>query len=190
MVCARLTVYPDKKNATAQFEKLVQALSGVGLIVEVRPGEDQSLLVFVRVGSQEHLWAEVYRSRHVFLSLKSIANARSVNDWINGVRTESPDQNLSHSMSAEPLHEAERLRIVYQLITEPQSEGGAGITPKHGEWKEVEDVFPLHDHTFNTAWIKEISSNYLLKPGQLDEIRNRFGEQVCQSILFPECSRV
>ena len=106
----------------------------------------------------------------------------SVNDWINGVRTESPDQNLSNSMSAEPLHEAERLRIVYQLITEPGTEGGAGITPKHGEWKEVEDIFPLHDHTFNTAWIKEISSNYLLKPGQLDEIRNRFGEQVCRSM--------
>jgi hypothetical protein len=88
-------------------------------------------------------------------------------------------------MSKEPLHEAERLRIIYQLITEPESEGGAGITPKDGEWKQVEDIFPLHDHTFNTAWIKEISSNYLLKPKQLDEIRNRFGEQVrCANRLW------
>jgi hypothetical protein len=105
----------------------------------------------------------------------------SINDWVYGIRTESPDRDFSKSLSSEPLHEAERLRIIYQLITEPETEGGAGITPKSGEWKQVDDVFTLHDHAFNKAWIKEISRNYLLNPAQLDEIRNRFGEQVGQS---------
>lgn len=108
------------------------------------------------------------------------ANIFSINDWVNGIRTESPDRDFSKCLSAEPLYEAERLRIIYQLITEPETEGGAGITPKAGEWTQVDDVFPLHDRAFNRAWIKEISSSYLLKPAQLDEIRNRFGEQVGQ----------
>jgi anoctamin-10 len=102
----------------------------------------------------------------------------SINDWIHGIRTEAPDRDLSNELNAEPLHEAERLRIVYQLITQPETEGGAGIAPKYGEWKQVDDIFPLHDHEFNNAWIKEISSSYLLKPEQIDKIRNRFGEEV------------
>ena len=53
----------DKTEAISQFEKLVQALASVGLETEVRPGEDHSLLVFVKATSQDHLYGEVYRSR-------------------------------------------------------------------------------------------------------------------------------
>lgn len=48
-----------------EFEKLVQALAKVGLATEVRMGDKHSLLVFVKVGSEEHLYGEVYRSRYV-----------------------------------------------------------------------------------------------------------------------------
>lgn len=53
----------DKEEATAKFNKLVEQLSSVGLATEVRAGEDHSLLVFVKVASEEHLFGEVYRSR-------------------------------------------------------------------------------------------------------------------------------
>ena len=45
--------------------------------------------------------------------------------------------------------DAERLRLVYLLITLPEDEGGAGITPKQGEWNCVESLFTLHDKKFN-----------------------------------------
>jgi hypothetical protein len=64
------------------------------------------------------------------------------------------------------------------LITNPTEEGGAGITPKVGEWKYVESIFALQDEEFNKRWIKELSNSSMIKPKQLDEIRNRFGEQV------------
>lgn len=59
-----LTSTTDKAKAAAQFEKLVKALANVGLATEVRNGEKQSLLVFVKVASEEHLFGEVYRSRY------------------------------------------------------------------------------------------------------------------------------
>jgi len=154
----------DKTKATNQFQKLLQQLASVGLATEVRIGDDHSLLVFVKVVSQEHLYGEVYRSR--------------VKDWIHGVRTEAPEKETQTALEAEPLYEAERLRIIYQLITNSKEEGGAGITPKNGEWENVESIFALHDYKFNKEWIKTLSKAYSLNAAHLDEIRNRFGEKV------------
>jgi anoctamin-10 len=52
-----------KAKAIAQFEKLCEALAKVGLQTEVRNGDAHSVLLFVRVASDEHLFGEVYRSR-------------------------------------------------------------------------------------------------------------------------------
>lgn len=76
------------------------------------------------------------------------------------------------------MSEAERYRIIYQMISSPREEGGAGITPKEGQWKNIESIFPLHDVAFNKTWIKDWSMKTFLKVEDLDEIRNRFGEKV------------
>ncbi|KAF2205013.1 DUF590-domain-containing protein [Delitschia confertaspora ATCC 74209] len=162
----------DKSHAAAQFEKLVQALASVGLDTEVRKGDKHSVLLFVRVASEEHLFGEVYRSR--------------VHDWIHGVRTAAPPKETREALEADPLYEAERLRIIYQLITHPTSEGGAGITPKEGEWENVESIFTLHDHAYNKDWIKKWSTSYFLKTEDLDDIRNRLGEKVAFYFAFTQ----
>ncbi|KAF7857119.1 uncharacterized protein EAF02_011352 [Botrytis sinoallii] len=154
----------NKVEAEAQFVKLIEALNDVGLMTEVRNGDNCSLLIFVKAASDRHLRSEVYRSR--------------VQDWLYGVRTAAPEKNMQEALSAEPMTEAERLRLVYLLITKPRNEGGAGITPKRGEWKGVESIFPLHDHEFNKAWIKEITSKYLLTTKDLEDIKDRFGEKI------------
>lgn len=97
---------------------------------------------------------------------------------MHGVRSAAPDKETRAALEAEPLYEAERLRIIYQLITNPTYEGGAGITPKEGEWEGVESIFALHDHAYNKDWIKKWTSSYFLKTEDLDEIRNRLGEKV------------
>ncbi|KAL1303378.1 hypothetical protein AAFC00_006773 [Neodothiora populina] len=162
----------EKKAAEDSFANLVEKLASIGLATEVRNGDNHSLLVFVKVASEEHVFGEVYRSR--------------VRDWIHGIRAAAPQQETRQSLEAEPLHEAERLRVIYQLITNPEEEGGAGITPKKGKWKNVESIFALHDHAYNKEWIKRWSTKYLLSPQDLDEIRDRLGEKIAFYFAFTQ----
>ncbi|KAF2190943.1 DUF590-domain-containing protein [Zopfia rhizophila CBS 207.26] len=162
----------DKSVAIAKFERLVEALASVGLDTEVRNGDKLSVLLFVRVASDEHLFGEVYRSR--------------VRDWIHGVRAAAPPKETREALEGEPLYEAERLRIIYQLITNPVAEGGASITPKEGEWENVVSIFPLHDHAYNKDWIKKWSTSYFLKTEDLDDIRNRLGEKIAFYFAFTQ----
>ena len=98
----------------------------------------------------------------------------------------APPKETRQALEAEPLYEAERLRIIYQLITNPISEGGAGITPKEGEWENVESIFALHDHAYNKDWIKKWSNQWALKTEDLDEIRDRLGEKVAFYFAFTQ----
>ncbi|TVY14336.1 Uncharacterized protein LARI1_G007748 [Lachnellula arida] len=160
----------SKTAAEAQFVNLIEALNNVGLATEVRNGDNCAVLIFIKVASERHLKAEVYRSR--------------VQDWLYGVRTVAPKKEIQQSLKDEPITEAERLRLVYLLITKPKNEGGAGITPKSGEWTCVESIFALHDHQFNKAWIKQLTSKYFLNSEDLAEIKDRFGEKIAFYFAF------
>ena len=110
-----------------------------------------------------------------------------VKDWLHGVRSSAPDKEAELTGQKQDLYPAERLRIIYQLMTNPKEEGGAGITPKHGEWSNVEAIFALHDHEYNKAWLKKWSTSTMLKIEDLDDIRDRFGEKVGLRIyLLPD----
>lgn len=76
------------------------------------------------------------------------------------------------------LSQAERLRIVYNLITRSIDKGGAGITPRVGDWHDVDAILPLHDQEFNKSWLKEWSRKYVLSVEDLTKIRDHYGEKV------------
>lgn len=54
---------PDRAAATEKFAKLISQLHDYGFDTSVRNGDKHSLLIFVKLGSHRHLYAEVYRSR-------------------------------------------------------------------------------------------------------------------------------
>ncbi|KAB8076527.1 plasma membrane stress response protein [Aspergillus leporis] len=139
---------------------MLRRLTEVGLQTEVREGDETSLLVFVRASRQKSLKRAVYQSR--------------IRDWLHGVRNTEPEQESS----AEPQSESERLRIIHHMITVPRDAGGAGITMKHGEWANVTDIFPLHDEETNKQCMRDWSKKTFLSNGDLDQIRNTFGESV------------
>ncbi|KAF2962839.1 hypothetical protein GQX73_g10732 [Xylaria multiplex] len=160
----------DKAEAEAGFAQLIEVLTKVGLASEVRPGDESSVLIFVKVASNEYLASQIYRER--------------VQDWLFGVRASAPEKGITEAFENEPVTEAERLRLVYLLITKPKNEGGAGITPKKGQWKYVTSVFPLHDNAFNSTWIKAWSTKYFLDDEDLDRVRDKFGESVAFYFAF------
>ena len=155
--------YTDQKQAEAQLERLVHSLDRVGLRVEAREGRNGSVLVFVRIKSQRKFMAEVYRSRYVSTLVDGSKSGltkmwiRRVKDWLHGIRPEAPGKETQKSLDLESVKDAERLRLVYLLITLPPGEGGAGITPKQGEWDMVESIFTLHDRQFEKVYFRGVS---------------------------------
>ncbi|EXM25437.1 hypothetical protein FOTG_07861 [Fusarium oxysporum f. sp. vasinfectum 25433] len=160
----------ERAEAEAGFVQLIQALTTVGLATEVRHGDNNSLLVFVKVASPDLFAKQVYRAR--------------LADWLHGVRVSAPHSDVKQALQDEPVVEAERLRLIYLMITKPRNEGGAGITPSNAKWKYVESIFPLHSHKFNKNWIKKWSSKYILEQSDIDDIRDKFGESVAFYFAF------
>lgn len=101
-----------------------------------------------------------------------------VKDWLYGVRAAQPDKETQRSITGQALTQAERFRIVHDMITSPREEGGAGINPKEGEWQNVESIFPLHDQAFNKEWMRKWASSTFITAEDLDELRDRLGEKV------------
>ncbi|KAI5463473.1 calcium-activated chloride channel-domain-containing protein [Mariannaea sp. PMI_226] len=160
----------ERAQAEAGFIQLVEALTAVGLATEVRHGNEGSLLIFVKIASCDLFAQHVYRAR--------------LQDWLHGVRASAPNKDIAQALKDDPVIEAERLRLIYLMITKPQTEGGAGITPSTPKWKHVAAIFPLHDRSFNKTWIKKWSGKYLLDDADIDNIRDKFGESVAFYFAF------
>lgn len=157
-------------DITSNFQKLIRTLAEIHLETEVRAADDSSLFIFVKAGNNEAFTDVIYRSR--------------IRDWLHGVRQIQPTREAVSTLTETPLSESERLRMIHAMITSQRMDGGANITPKHGEWKNVEAIFPLHNDERNKKWLADFTKKTFLTPEDLDHVRDAVGEKVSTEPQF------
>ncbi|RIB08528.1 calcium-activated chloride channel-domain-containing protein [Gigaspora rosea] len=155
-------IYRKKLEDTCK--NLLARLHRVGLKYEVRRGAEDLIFVFI-LCPLDRLKQEFERSR--------------IHDWLVGVRVRDLDEDKDMSLT-----DSERLRLVHEIITNPLIEGGAGINPGLKEFELVEDFLPLHDKSYNEAWIKTWSTKWMIDKEDLLRLRNHFGEKIAYYFAF------
>src|ERR1051325_2840917 len=80
-----------------------------------------------------------------------------INDWFAGVRINDIQNDNEEVESDEPLPDSERLRLIYEIITNPTGERGAGINPGLGDFELVESILLLQDDEYNEVCFNEQS---------------------------------
>ncbi|KAI4645732.1 hypothetical protein J4E93_005310 [Alternaria ventricosa] len=157
----------DDDVAIAECKTLLHDLESAGLNTEVRPGYDQTLLVFVQA-PRDLLGNAVYKSR--------------VKDWLYGITKGHPGGTAKTVVTAE--FEAEDLLSMYHLVNWRKELGGAGITPEFPPWENVTAIFPLHNAGANRALLAHLSTRVFLEPADLDRIRDLWGAKVAFYFAF------
>ncbi|KAI9007473.1 calcium-activated chloride channel-domain-containing protein [Phycomyces nitens] len=169
------TTQPDltreqlEAKTTKALQSLTTKLSTVGLRFQIRPGKERGVLL-VLVGCPSAL-------------LHQALKRERIRDFLLGVRVDDIEEDgKSRSISMNDVTNAERLRLVYDLITSPESEGGASISPDLDEC--VDSIMPLHDEDFDKKWIKSWSKKWMLDQKDINQIRDQFGEKIAYYFAF------
>ncbi|CAO3642924.1 unnamed protein product [Mucor hiemalis] len=154
----------------ASLQSVTSRLQKVNLRYQVRPGKQEGTLLIL-VSSPVGPIKKEYRQERV-------------RDFLLGVRVDEIDDNKHDNTDQQfqNLTEAERLRLVYEILTQPESEGGAGIS-SHVD-KYVDSIIPLHNQQFNKKWLRVWSTKWLINDDDLLKIRDHFGEKIAYYFAF------
>ncbi|ORE01372.1 DUF590-domain-containing protein [Rhizopus microsporus var. microsporus] len=156
-----------EQHVTKSLKDLTARLNSVGLRYQIRPGkEPDTLLIFISSPIQ---------------CIKKEFRRERVRDFLLGIRVDDIDE-ASDIQTFKELTEAERLRLVYEIMTQPKEEGGAGISPQTDQY--VESIIPLHNDELNDKWLKSWSTKWLIDDNDLLLIRNHFGEKIAYYFAF------
>ncbi|KAG1498517.1 hypothetical protein G6F47_006337 [Rhizopus delemar] len=162
-----LTRQDLEQKVIESISDITTRLASVGLRYQIRPGkEPNSLLLFVSSPIQP---------------IKKAYRQERVRDFLLGVRVDDIEE-ASDIQTFQGLMESERLRLVYEIITNPKEEGGAGISTETDEY--VEAIIPLHNDEFNNNWLKSWSTKWLIQDNDLLLIRDHFGEKIAYYFAF------
>jgi hypothetical protein len=156
-----------ESTITSSMNELTTRLTKVGLRFQVRTGKEPGtlfILVSSPIGPIRHLYQQQRRR-----------------DFLLGVRVNDINSALDSSFE-DSITEGERLHLVYELLTLPETDGGAGVSNITDEY--IQSIFPLHDEEFNKKWIKSWSHKWKVTDDDLLKIRDQFGEKIAYYFAF------
>jgi len=164
------------------WKNLCRILLAVGIEFKVKSLKDGYLALCIHC-PDDVLAVEYYKFR--------------VQEYLSGVGILSTDfEELdvndpeTQKSIASKLATSDRLYIIYNLLTRPIWEGGAGLsTENEGGWsqtggKYLESFFTLHNKELNNKWIKHWSKKWILSTQDMTDIRNHFGTRVSYYFAF------
>ncbi|KAI7900373.1 calcium-activated chloride channel-domain-containing protein [Cokeromyces recurvatus] len=156
-------------QVTESLKDITRRLTRVNLRFQVRPGKEKgTLLIFVSAPTGP---------------IKKEYRQERVRDFLLGVRVDDIEKEPDIlDKTFKDLTEAERLRLVHEILTQSESEGGAGISPIVDKY--VESIMPLHNDEYNNLWLKSWSTKWLINDADLLKIRNHFGEKIAYYFAF------
>lgn len=76
-----------------------------------------------------------------------------IRDFLLGIRVKGLDDEDAGLGDTTGLTDAERLRVVYEILTGPESDGGANVSPNLDPY--VESIMALHDDRFDKVKRKD-----------------------------------
>ncbi|CAX45007.1 increased sodium tolerance protein, putative [Candida dubliniensis CD36] len=148
--------YPTTDNGkpTPQAEKslktLIDLLYDKGFAAQIRPGDLNHLLVFVKLSSYK---------------FSEEAEKDLIKNYEFGVT--GKDDVLSC-----------KLRIIYQYLTYPKSVGGCGITPNSGDWKFVTSIVPITNAFNESTLVEDLKINVTQPNLSTSTIKKTYGVEV------------
>ncbi|KAI9487752.1 MAG: calcium-activated chloride channel-domain-containing protein [Benjaminiella poitrasii] len=156
-------------QVTKSLENITARLTKVNLRFQVIPGKEKgTLLIFINAPISP---------------LKKVYRQERVRDFLLGVRVDDIEKESDAiDRTFQDLTEAERLRLIHEILTLPESEGGAGISPLVDKY--VETIMPLHNDDYNNTWLKSWSTKWFINDADLLKIRNHFGEKIAYYFAF------
>ena len=77
----------------------------------------------------------------------NVCVSNRIRDFLLGIRVKGLDDEDVGLSDTTGLTDAERLRVVYEILTGPESDGGANVSPNLDPF--VESIMALHDDRFD-----------------------------------------
>ncbi|KAJ3387831.1 hypothetical protein HDU92_001783 [Lobulomyces angularis] len=159
----------DKQSSIQSFDLLIHRLLNSGLHLKTRKFTETALAIYIHC-PKPILAREAYKNQ--------------VEDWLNNVgeHIEPPvfltDENIDEVVGY--LKPAEKLRVIYDLLTTPTYKGGIGLQVG----VNCKDIFAPQDLEFNKSWISSWNKKFLLSDGDLSLIRDYLGERTAYYFAF------
>ncbi|KAI8099070.1 calcium-activated chloride channel-domain-containing protein [Halteromyces radiatus] len=161
------------------LQSLTSKLTRAQLYFEIKQGQESGTLLVLVGCPQSRLYKEykAERTRDFLLGISLDSTHLSGNTVINKDALKSSSSTFGQDFS-----EANRLRLIYDILTSSESNGGADISPHIDPF--VESIMPLHNDEFNKKWISTWSKKWLIDNDDLCTIRNHFGEKIAFYFAF------